>query len=262
MYDQIEFQVRSLKSLLSSLFMNRLPQELRLIVGREVGEAEWRIDEIMTIVEREISARERAFVPSNGQSQGVGLPTATALVAGDGQPKCCYCRQGHSSTSCTTITDVVQRKTTLKKAGRCFVCLKRHHLSRDCRSPIKCARCNGRHHTSICREGNGNSQPASNNGSSSQNQELTSQTHTSVTTQLYCVNTAVPVLLQTAKAYVHKPDDPSCGMTIRLMLDGGSQRSYVTQSERGTTTRIRMCRRGTNKDVWVRQHNTTDSGDD
>ena len=248
LYDQIEFQVRSLKSLevplnsygnlLSSLFMNRLPQELRLIVSREVGEAEWRIDEIMTIVEREISARERAFVPSNGQSRGVGLPTATALVAGGGQPKCCYCRQGHSSTSCTTITDVVQRKTILKKAGRCFVCLKRHHLSRDCRSPIKCARCNGWHHASICREGNGNSQLASNNGSSnqelphSQNQELTSQTRTSVTTQLYCVNTAVPVLLQTAKAYVHKPDDLSCGMTIRLMLDGGSQRSYVMQRVR------------------------------
>ena len=76
-YDQVEFQVRSLKSLevpldsygnlLSSLFMNRLPQELRLIVSREVGEAEWRIDEIMNIVEREVSARERAFLPFNSQ---------------------------------------------------------------------------------------------------------------------------------------------------------------------------------------------------
>ena len=69
LYDQLEFQVRSLKSLevpfdsygnlLSSLFMNRLPQELRLIVSREVGEAEWRIDDILNIVERELSARER-----------------------------------------------------------------------------------------------------------------------------------------------------------------------------------------------------------
>ena len=77
LYDQVEFQVRSLKSLevpldsygnlLSSLFMNILPQELRLIVSREVGEAEWRIDEIMNIVEREVSARERAFLPFNSQ---------------------------------------------------------------------------------------------------------------------------------------------------------------------------------------------------
>ena len=39
--------------------MNRLPQELCLIVSREVGEAEWRIDEIMRIVERERSVQER-----------------------------------------------------------------------------------------------------------------------------------------------------------------------------------------------------------
>ena len=105
LYDQLEFQVRSLKSLevpldsygnlLSSLFMNRLPQDLRLIVSREVGEAEWRIDDILNIVERELSARERAFMPSHGESYGLGLPTATALMAGDSQPKCSYCRQGH-----------------------------------------------------------------------------------------------------------------------------------------------------------------------
>ena len=45
-----------------------LPQELCLIVSREIGDEEWRIDDIMSIVEREISARERAFMPSNGQS--------------------------------------------------------------------------------------------------------------------------------------------------------------------------------------------------
>ena len=38
-------------NLLSSLFINRLPQELRLIVSREVGEAEWLINEIMNMVE-------------------------------------------------------------------------------------------------------------------------------------------------------------------------------------------------------------------
>ena len=252
LYDQLEFQVRSLKSLevpldsygnlLSSLFMNRLPQDLRLIVSREVGEAEWRIDDVMNIVERELSARERAFMPSHGQSYGVGLPTATALIAGDSQPKCSYCRQGHYSSSCTVVTDVMQRKNILKKAGRCFVCLKSHHLSRDCRSPIKCARCNGRHHTSICK-GHANAQSSSNVGTRkqesprTQNQEAirpqnheppSLQNHTS-TTQLYCVNTAVPVLLQTAQAYIYNPNEPSCGMTIRLMLDGGSQRSYITQ---------------------------------
>ena len=69
---KIKFQVRSLKSLgvlldsygnlLSSLFMTRLPHEFRLIVSREIGEAEWTVDQIMNIVEREIGAREHAFI--------------------------------------------------------------------------------------------------------------------------------------------------------------------------------------------------------
>ena len=53
--------------------------------------------------------------------------------------------------------------------------------------------------------------------------------NSTTTTGLYCVNADTPVLLQTAQAYIHKPSNPSCGMTIRLMLDGGSQRSYITQ---------------------------------
>ena len=62
---------------LSSLFINRLPQELCLIVSKEVGEAEWYIDKIMTTVKREISTRERAFMPSNGKTCAVVLLTAT-----------------------------------------------------------------------------------------------------------------------------------------------------------------------------------------
>ena len=116
LFDQVELQVRSLKSLevplnlygnlLSSLFMNQLPQELRLIISREISDEEWRIDEIMTIVERDISARERAFSSSSGESRGSGLLTAATLLTSDSQPKCSYCQQSHSSSSCTVITDI------------------------------------------------------------------------------------------------------------------------------------------------------------
>ena len=263
LYDQVEFQVRSLKSLkvplnsygnlLSSLFMNRLPQELRLIISRQIGEEEWHIDEIMIIVERKICARKRAFTSTSGESHGSGLPTATVLLTSDSHPKCSYCRQGHSSSSCTVVTDIAQRKAILKRAGRCYVCLKRHHLSRDCRSVSRCSRCNGRHHTSICKDTHVNRSSSNGNQSShSQNNTATAQSltpsmqlpsssrlaHTSTasgspnsatTTGLYCVNTDTPVLLQTAQAYIYNPVNPSHGMTIKLMLDGGSQRSYITK---------------------------------
>jgi len=99
----------------------------------------------MAIVGREIAAQERTFLPSTRS-----VPTATSLVAGDGRPRCCYCRQIHPSVSCKMITDVAHRKSILKKTGRCFVCLKRHHMSKDCCSPVLCAKCNGHHHTSVC----------------------------------------------------------------------------------------------------------------
>ena len=283
LYDQVEFQVRSLKSLevpvdsygnlLSSLLMNRLPHELRLIINRGIGDDEWNIDDLMGIVEKEISARERASGPSHDQ-RGPQLHTAAALLANEGQPKCSYCRQGHTSSSCTAVTDINQRKVILKRTGRCFVCLRRHHLSRDCRSPVKCTHCNGHHHTSICKNKYAGSQGNRTQGYNSQNHIATTrqpptqlpptsqspqpptsqsgsltvqppslqqseppshqQTHVAEqlltpTTQLYCVKTQVPVLLQTAKAYMFNLNEPNYGMTVRLMLDGGSQRSYMTQ---------------------------------
>lgn len=211
----------------------------------------------MSIVEREISARERAFSSSSSESRGSPLPTAAVLLTSDNQPKCVYCRLGHSSSSCTTITDTSQRKAILKRVGRCYVCLKRHHLSRDCRSTTKCGRCNGRHHTSICNTGQSSRSSNSSHHSacsqnnatigqstSANNQQLsgsqalqpphpqtsiTGPSTSTTTTGLYCVNADTPVLLQTAQAYIHKPNNPTCGTTIRIILDGGSQRSYMTQ---------------------------------
>jgi len=127
---------------------------ISVTISREVGEAEWRIDDIMAIVEREISVREKAFLPTT-----CSVPTVTALVAGDGKPRCCYCHQPHSSVSCKNVTDIAQRKIILKKTGRCFVCLKRYHMSQDCCLSISCAHCNGRHHTSVC-TGHVTTQPA------------------------------------------------------------------------------------------------------
>ena len=51
----------------------------------------------MRIVERQIGARKRAFTQTGSHVHGTseGLPTATAMMAGDGKPKCCYCRQNH-----------------------------------------------------------------------------------------------------------------------------------------------------------------------
>ncbi len=50
-------------SLLASVLMNKLPNDLRLIIGRKIGELDWQLDTIMTELLQEVEARERANPP-------------------------------------------------------------------------------------------------------------------------------------------------------------------------------------------------------
>ena len=63
LYNLVETQVRGLRALgvpsdsygnlLSSVLMNKLPQELRLIVSREITDGELNLDALMKVVERD-----------------------------------------------------------------------------------------------------------------------------------------------------------------------------------------------------------------
>ena len=167
LYDSIESHVRSLKSLgvtadsygtlLTSVLLNKLPQELRLMISRCVGEDDWNLDALMKQVEKEVQARERAAAVTTGhenirKSTSKDPPTAATLLTGgsSNSPTCSYCRQSHSSNSCGVVSRPEDRKRVLQRSGRCFVCLRRGHLSRACDSNKKCHKCGGRHHVSIC----------------------------------------------------------------------------------------------------------------
>ena len=265
LYDQVESQVRGLKalgieaesygSLLAPVILSKIPQELRLVVSREVKDGGWQLDGLMKVINAELKARERTFNMSAPSHNGVrppkaankSLPTNATLLSSESlAPKCSYCRQQHSSLSCTTVTDPVDRKQILRKAGRCFVCLRKHHMSRDCRSPLKCTSCGGRHHASICVGGTtqtgdkphsrptqgtgGNTttvQPQQASYSSNVNRPVSSIPTTTAAFQ--SSTTKVPVLLQTAQVPVFRPGDPSTSISIRVIFDSGSQRSYVSQ---------------------------------
>ena len=76
--------------------------------------------------------------------------------------------------------------------------------------------------------------------------------NSNTTTGLYCVNADTPVLLQTAQAYIHKPSNPSCGMIIRLMLDRGSQRSYInSEGKRSAKVGVQMNRESAHSNIWI-----------
>ena len=78
-------------------------------------------------------------------------PTSSAVFNHSEQSShCVYCEQTHLSSSCTVVTEVTAKIEVLRRSGRCYICLKKRHISRDCRSKTNCGNCRGCHHTTIC----------------------------------------------------------------------------------------------------------------
>ena len=181
----------------------------------------------MELIEQEIEARERAdtsaITSSSSRDSRRSIPSTTAtFVVGSQRVNCCYCRESHFPSACKSVTDVETRKQVLRREGRCYVCLKRNHLSRDCRSNIRCSQCNGRHHVSLCQRAQGQKNVStSDRGTDSERNPSERQLPS---TQMY-VGTKTPVLLQTATAPAY---GKSTTIQARIILDSGSQRSYTT----------------------------------
>ena len=247
LYDSVEAHIRGLKALrvptqtygglLTSVLVNKLPPELRLIITRGMTGETWDLEQLMKIFEQEIDARERAFVPtSQGSVRRPRVPTASTLLANNpgssgNRVTCVYCEKDHVSSSCNTITDATARKESLRKSGRCFVCLRRHHLSRDCRSDFNCKKCRGRHHVSICtratRKSGGESPITQGDRGKSKDGG-----NTAVPTTTCYVGSQTPILLQTAKLRLVNLTSGNSGTLARAILDSGSQRTYVTSQLR------------------------------
>ena len=259
LYDKIEAHVRSLKglgissesysSMLSSVLMKRLPQELGVIVSRQTGTDPWNFNDLMQMVERELEARERATVASveptaSSRRADKVSPTISSLLSGNvsSDPVCCYCGQSHASDSCKAVSSYEARRQILLRSGRCFVCLRKGHVGKNCRSTYKCSSCSGRHHSSICvktfpntsRTTSSQASPAPNVPMQGNKPQRTSVPTAPVRTpslSMY-VESHTPVLLQTAVTIVCNPRQLSLSAQTRIILDSGSQRSYITQGLR------------------------------
>ena len=249
-YDKISIHVRGLASLgvsadqygslLIPIIMDKLPSDMKLQVARKATGEVWQIEELLKTIRIEVEAREasdasKLHKDNSGGNKGSKPPGATnSLVTTEGKIRCVYCNGEHYSASCETIVDSKQRKDILRKSGRCFVCLKTNHLSRNCASSRNCRHCNNRHHQSICdrtHNANVNPRPEGNeqeNGSKVKDKKPENVTTTSTT------NTSThrrTVLLQTARA-VAFDENSNQSTPVRVLFDNGSQRSYVTDSLR------------------------------
>eukprot|EP00795_Rhopilema_esculentum_P003749 gene3749-15025_t len=170
LHDNIETNVRSLKTLgvdfaqygalLVPMIMSKFPEDIRLAITKSVNN-DWGLDSILAVFKTELNAREQCQVKFDVKNSGVQnvvkprgqLPTTTALFSNDGKVTCTFCKANHPSAKCNNVTEPTARKLVLQREGRCFVCLKKKHLSRNCTSNIRCFQCKQRHHISICQSG-------------------------------------------------------------------------------------------------------------
>ena len=203
------------------------------------------MDALLATFEEELTARERANPPSTRQSQERVHHTASTLFSGSRDsntgPQCSYCQQSHSSTACSSVTDIVACKQILKTSGWCFNCLRRNHISRECKSLSRCQKCKKKHHTSICDANTSQTRHTSFicDPSSSQPRSSAHPTgaglnpdaapyQSSTTSSNLCSDNLRAVFLQTARAVIHNPNSSHVSLEVRLLLDSGSQKSYIS----------------------------------
>jgi len=248
MYDKVSVHVRGLASLgvsadqygslLIPIIMSKLPTDIRLQIARKSSNEVWDIEELLTTIKIEIEAREisegasisnvNTRIPTPQRPK----PTASTLVAREQRTEnsfriqCAFCNGLHYSASCSNVTNIDARKDKLKESGRCYLCLRKGHQSRNCTSEKKCRQCQGVHHQSICtRKYNVQETKESTTNKESNNSITSTNANISSTTAANpCKGT---VLLQTARAVAR---NGTLTTPVRILFDTGSQRSYVKGS--------------------------------
>ena len=136
-------------SLLSPVLLSTLPDELCLLVSRDISEDDWSLDTPLEWVEREVVESERAGGSRMRSEEGNMATTGSTLLI-PSTPTCChYQQQVHSSNSCKSVLYVEEWKR-IWRSGWWYVCLRKGHVSRNCRSTCRCYWCKGKHHSGIC----------------------------------------------------------------------------------------------------------------
>ncbi|CAC5402676.1 unnamed protein product [Mytilus coruscus] len=176
------------------------------------------------------------YKPSYGKPQNVRSSGEALFSATDDRPfppnrtkvkkLCIYCKGSHWSDECSMYKTVEDRKAQLN--GLCYICLKSGHRLRDCTSDRKCVYCGKtkKHHRSLWLK-----KFATNRTEISNLADEAVETTESVSlpTESSFLSSGDIVLMQTAKTVITNMSD-TCNEEIRLLLDSGSQRTYVSET--------------------------------
>ncbi|XP_064470014.1 uncharacterized protein LOC135384755 [Ornithodoros turicata] len=203
------------------------------------------LSSLLDFLEKEIEFRERVRRPTASSKEDTAdrrktplYPSAASLAASATAAVCVLCKsKEHSLEACTAPLSAADKRSLLRREGRCFLCGKRSHLSKDCRVcyRLRCQNCNRRHLTQLCLEG---LSASSSNVAVTPDIVTTSPAPSSsaaVVQDIVTTMSSAPhapkvqpereILLQTAKVWVQGENGQR--RLVRVLLDGGSQRSFI-----------------------------------
>ena len=238
LYDRVESNLRSLRSLdidpesygclLVPVLRNKLPNDLRLVLNRKFNSNTevWKITELMHELKIEIEARERCIQNKSDNREKKdkyenSFTTTEALFVRD-HIHCPYCQQKHFPDKCNIVTNVETRRNLLKSQSRCFLCTRKGHNMRECRSKKSCFRCNSRHHTSLCDQ----IDQVKERRKKERVDDVKEENNDNTSVNLSMSENNV-ILMQTAEVNVGSNSKSGNKVKCKLLFDSGSQRSYI-----------------------------------
>ncbi|XP_060575739.1 uncharacterized protein LOC132733143 [Ruditapes philippinarum] len=139
---------------------------------------------------------------------------------------CRYCDGKHYSDECLKYKTIEERKNRIK--GSCFRCLRNNHLQKECKWNKKCVYCGEHniHHRSLC-PSKFKHQSVVESVSLSE-ETCAEEKDISEVNENVMISAGEMVLMQTATTEVNNPNGNGA-QNIRVLLDCGSQRTYITQ---------------------------------
>lgn len=175
---------------------------------------------------------------SNSLPKAKRPSTFRAHVSTVAAKPCLLCNASHSLAQCAQFKakSPDDRRAVAKEHRCCFNCLKPGHMPRNCQVKQNCSVCHRRHHTLIHTEQAEattvlqTSSTSAPSASASMTQSSGDSIPTSVTVMTACETPTSDKSILLATAWVTLRNKDGGTLTIRALLDQGSESSFVTES--------------------------------
>ena len=229
-YDVTEKHLRSLQALgeninqmqILSMTKSKLPRSiLEDIEQMKDEEEEWTVKSFRKRLNKKINALEAADLQislykktdestiltssyrlAEDSSHSTGEMLLSSELKKRREQRCIFCEGRHWSDECRSYPDIAARKEKIK--DRCYICLRKNHRAKECKLPERsCVHCgeSNKEHKDIRKH----------------------QTENNL------IALGENVVMHTALVTIENPDNRAFKMETRVLLDTGSQRTYITK---------------------------------